>query len=188
MQFTAYDTDGFFDEMFQADGHPRAGSALLVQRINALAEGELLHRQRAAEQALLHMGITFNVYGDEAGTERIFPFDIMPRIVEAADWSLIERGLKQRIQALNLFIDDVYQEQHIIKDGVVPAFLIHSAKCLLQPCVGLQPPRGIWCHITGTDLVRDRDGWKTARCSSARFRRSLKPRASVRSTIIPVVC
>ena len=158
MQFTTYDTDGFFDEMFEADGHPRAGSALLVQRIHALAEGELLHRQRAAEQALLHMGITFNVYGDEAGTERIFPFDIMPRIVEAADWTLIERGLKQRIQALNLFIDDVYQEQHIIKDGVVPAFLIHSAKCLLRPCVGLQPPRGIWCHITGTDLVRDRDG------------------------------
>ena len=108
MQFTAYDTAGFFDEMFAADGHPRAGSALLVQRINALAEGELLPRQRAAEQALLHMGITFNVYSDEAGTERIFPFDIIPRIVEAADWAIIERGLKQRIQALNLFIDDVY--------------------------------------------------------------------------------
>src|SRR5499427_2503012 len=158
MQFTAYDTDGFFDEMFAADGYPRAGSALLVQRINALAEGELLHRQRAAEQALLHMGITFNVYGDEAGTERIFPFDIIPRIVEAADWAIIERGLKQRIQALNLFIDDVYQEQHILKDGIVPAFVIQSAKCLLRPCVGLRPPRGIWCHITGTDLVRDRDG------------------------------
>ena len=78
MQFTAYDSYGFFDEIFQADGHSRAGSALLVQHINALAEGELLHRQRAAEQALLHMGITFNVYGDEAGTERIFPFDIIP--------------------------------------------------------------------------------------------------------------
>ena len=109
MQFTAYDTEGFFDEMFDANGHPRAGSTLLVQRINALPEGELLHRQQAAEQALLHMGITFNVYGDEAGTERIFPFDVIPRIVEAADWAIIERGLKQRIQALNLFIDDVYQ-------------------------------------------------------------------------------
>jgi len=158
MQFTAYDTDGFFDEMFEADGSPRAGSALLVQRIHALAEGELLHRQRAAEQALLHMGITFNVYGDEAGTERIFPFDIIPRIVEAADWASIERGLKQRIHALNLFIDDVYQEQHILKDGIIPAFVVQSAKCLLPPCVGLQPPRGVWCHITGTDLVRDRDG------------------------------
>jgi uncharacterized circularly permuted ATP-grasp superfamily protein len=158
MQFTAYDTAGFFDEMFEADGRPRAGAALLVQRIHGLPAGELLRRQRAAEQALLHMGITFNVYGDAAGTERIFPFDVIPRIVEAADWALIERGLKQRIQALNLFIDDIYQAQHIINDGIVPAFLIQSAKCLLPPCVGLRPPRGIWCHITGTDLVRDRDG------------------------------
>jgi uncharacterized circularly permuted ATP-grasp superfamily protein len=158
MQFTAYDTAGFFDEMFEADGRPRAGAALLVQRIQGLPAGELLRRQRAAEQALLHMGITFNVYGDAAGTERIFPFDVIPRIVEASDWALIERGLKQRIQALNLFIDDIYQAQHIINDGIVPAFLIQSAKCLLPPCVGLQPPRGIWCHITGTDLVRDRDG------------------------------
>ena len=158
MQFSAYDTAGFYDEMFEADGRPRAGATLLVQRIHGLPQGELLQRQRAAEQALLHMGITFNVYGDAAGTERIFPFDVIPRIVEAADWALIERGLKQRIQALNLFIDDVYQAQHIINDGIVPAFLIQSAKCLLQPCVGLRPPRGIWCHITGTDLVRDRDG------------------------------
>lgn len=158
MQFIAYDTQGFYDEMFEADGHPRAGATLLVQRIHGLPQGALLQRQRAAEQALLHMGITFNVYGDAAGTERIFPFDVIPRIVEAADWALIERGLKQRIQALNLFIDDIYQAQHIINDGIIPAFLIHSAKCFLQPCVGLRTPRGIWCHITGTDLVRDRDG------------------------------
>jgi len=158
MQFTAYDTDGFFDEMFEADGHPRAGSALLVQRIHALAEGELLHRQRAAEQALLHMGITFNVYGDEAGTERIFPFDVIPRIVEAADWAIIERGLKQRIRALNLFIDDVYRDQKIVKDHVVPAEIIQSAKCFRRQCVGLKPPLGVWCHITGTDLIRHNDG------------------------------
>jgi len=158
MQFTAYDTAGFFDEMFEADGHPRAGAALLVQRIQGLPGGELLQRQRAAEQALLQMGITFNVYGDAAGTERIFPFDVIPRIVDASDWALIEGGLKQRIQALNLFIDDIYQAQHIVKDGIVPAFLIQSAKCLLPPCAGLRPPRGVWCHVTGTDLVRDRDG------------------------------
>jgi uncharacterized circularly permuted ATP-grasp superfamily protein len=158
MRFTGYDTGGFFDEMFAVDSRPRAGAALLVQRINSLPTGELQHRQRAAEQALLHMGITFNVYGDDAGTERIFPFDLIPRIVEAADWAYIERGLKQRIQALNLFIADVYQAQHIIKDGVVPEFLLQSAKGFLQPCIGLQPPRGLWCHITGTDLVRDRDG------------------------------
>ena len=158
MQFTAYDTGGFFDEMFEADGHPRAGSALLVQRINGLPEDELLRRQHAAEQALLHMGITFNVYGDDAGTEKIFPFDIIPRIIEAADWAYIERGLKQRIQALNLFIADVYQAQHILRDRIVPADLIRSARSFLQPCTSLRPARDIWCHITGTDLVRDRDG------------------------------
>jgi uncharacterized circularly permuted ATP-grasp superfamily protein len=154
----AYDTEGFYDEMFMADGQPRPGASLLVQRIASLPAGALLQRQRAAEQALLHLGITFNVYGDAAGTERIFPFDILPRIVGAADWAYIERGLKQRIQALNLFIDDVYHDQKIIKDGIVPEYLIHSATSFLSPCLGLNAPRSIWCHITGTDMVRDRDG------------------------------
>lgn len=158
MQFTGYDTDGFFDEMFTAEGKPRHGAALLTQRIHSLPAGALQHRQRAAEQALLHMGITFNVYGDEEGTERIFPFDLIPRIVEAADWADIEHGLKQRIQALNLFIADVYHAQHIVKDGVIPVFLLQSATGFLPPCLGLHPPRDIWCHVTGTDLVRDRDG------------------------------
>jgi uncharacterized circularly permuted ATP-grasp superfamily protein len=104
------------------------------------------------------MGITFNVYGDEAGTEKIFPFDIIPRIVEAAEWEKVERGLMQRIQTLNLFIDDIYHDQRVLKDGVIPPELIHSAKSYRTQCAGFDPPRGIWCHITGTDLVRDRDG------------------------------
>jgi uncharacterized circularly permuted ATP-grasp superfamily protein len=158
MDFTAYDTAGFYDEMLTADGRPRAGAALLVQRLATLPAGELVRRQRAAEQALLQLGITFNVYGEAAGTERIFPFDIIPRLVEAADWAYIERGLKQRIQALNLFIDDIYHAQKIVKDGVVPEYLIRSARHFLPPCVGLHPARGVWCHVTGTDLVRDRDG------------------------------
>lgn len=158
MDFSAYDTEGFYDEMFEAPGRPRRGAALLVDKVSSLPEGELLQHQRAAEQMLLHLGITFNVYGETDGTERIFPFDIIPRIVESADWTSIECGLKQRIQALNLFIDDIYHDQKIIKDGVVPEHLIRSAAGFLQPCVGLIPPRGIWCHITGTDLVRDRDG------------------------------
>src|SRR6266511_5747154 len=104
------------------------------------------------------MGITFHVYGDSAGTERIFPFDIIPRIVGSAEWQWIERGLKQRVSALNLFINDIYHEQKIIKDKVIPEGLIHSARSFRQACVGLNPPRGIWCHITGTDLVRDSGG------------------------------
>jgi len=104
------------------------------------------------------MGITFNVYADEQGIEKIFPFDLIPRIIDANEWEWIERGLKQRIHALNLFIDDVYHDQKILKDGVVPADVVLSSERYLQPCIGLDPPRGIWCHITGTDLVRDGDG------------------------------
>ncbi len=158
MRFTQYDPAGFFDEMFGEPQRPRPAARSLVQFINRLPEGELLRRQRSAERALLNMGITFNVYGDSAGTERIFPFDLVPRIVSAAEWATIERGLKQRIEALNLFIDDIYHEQRIIKDGVVPAEVIRSATAYRPQCEGLTPPRGIWCHVTGTDLVRHSDG------------------------------
>jgi uncharacterized circularly permuted ATP-grasp superfamily protein len=158
MRFTNYDTGGFFDEMFGADNQPRQEAKALSQLIDALPEGELQRRQQSAERALLYMGITFNVYGDSAGHEKIFPFDLVPRIVSAPEWDWIERGLKQRIRALNLFIDDVYHDQKIVKDGVVPATIVRSAKCYRAECVGLNPPRGIWCHITGTDLVRHRDG------------------------------
>src|SRR5262245_31779460 len=109
--FDGYDTGDFYDEMFSTNAQPRTGARLLQQRIDSLSEGELLQRQQAAERALLHRGITFNVYGDNSGTERIFPFDIVPRILEANEWEWIERGLKQRVYALNLFIDDIYHEQ-----------------------------------------------------------------------------
>ena len=158
MRFTQYDPGEFFDEMFGAERRPRLCAQALVRFIYALPDGELLRRQRSAERALLNMGITFNVYGDSAGTERIFPFDLVPRIVSASEWQVIERGLKQRITALNLFVDDLYHDQRIIKDGVVPAAVIHSAKSLRPQCVGMKPPHGIWCHITGTDLVRHEDG------------------------------
>jgi uncharacterized circularly permuted ATP-grasp superfamily protein len=158
MRFTQYDSEGFFDEMFGGEQRPRPAARALAQFLDALPDGELLRRQRAAERALLNMGITFNVYGDGAGAERIFPFDLVPRIVSASEWSVIERGLKQRIQALNLFIDDVYHDQRVIKDGVVPRDVVASARTLRPQCVGLTPPQGIWCHVTGTDLVRDGDG------------------------------
>src|SRR4030095_2066889 len=108
MQFSAYQTEGFFDEMFLPEGTPRAGARLVKERIESLPDGELLARQAAAERLLLPNGITFNVYSDKAATEKIFPFDIIPRIVEAEEWNWIERGLKQRVYALNLFIDDIY--------------------------------------------------------------------------------
>ena len=156
--FDGYNTDGFYDEMFAPDGSARSAVQMLVERIESFPEGELNRRQIAAEHALLRMGITFNVYADEQGVEKIFPFDLIPRIIDANEWEWIERGLKQRIHALNLFIDDVYHDQKILKDGIVPADVVLSSERYLQQCIGLDPPRGVWCHITGTDLVRDGDG------------------------------
>src|SRR5258705_8120929 len=157
MRFEHYEIDEFFDEIFGENGKPRASARRLVDNIENPPEGELLNRQQAAERALLHMGITFNVYGERAGVEKIFPFDLVPRIVSAAEWSRIERGLKQRITALNCFIHDLYHEQKVIKDGVVPGEIVLSSKAYRQQCVGFDPPRGIWCHVTKTDLVRHRD-------------------------------
>ena len=158
MQFEIYDPEDFYDELFVAKGQPRPEAQLLIERINSLSPGELLQRQQAAQIALFKLGATFNVYSDGRGTERILPFDIIPRIVSAPEWTQLETGLKQRIYTLNLFLADIYGEQKIIKDGVISKEVVYSATGFLQPCLGLVPPRGIWCHITGTDLVRDRDG------------------------------
>ena len=158
MDLDAYDIGGFHDEMFEAPGRPRPGCALLAQRLGSLSTDELARRKRAAERTLLTMGITFNVYGHDAGTEKIFPFDLVPRIVEAKDWARVECGLAQRIRALNAFIDDCYGKQKILAEGVVPRDLVLSSKGFLPACVGLTPPKGVWCHVTGTDLVRDSDG------------------------------
>ena len=157
-QFGEYETEGFYDEIFESGGGARRGSKLLVERIEDLSEGELLRRQQAAEAALLNLGITFNVYGAEGATERIFPFDLMPRIIEPEDWRVVERGLEQRVTALNAFCDDIYHDQKIVADGVVPEEIVLSASGYLPECQGLNPPRGVWCHITGSDLVRDADG------------------------------
>jgi uncharacterized circularly permuted ATP-grasp superfamily protein len=158
MLFDGYDTGGFHDEMFCADGTPRSWARLLFERIASVGDEELRRYQQAAELALFRMGITFNVYGDEAGTEKIFPFDIIPRIVAADEWAQIERGLRQRVHALNLFINDVYHDQKILKDRVIPTDVVLSAKSFRKSCIGLRPPKGTWCHITGTDLVRHGDG------------------------------
>ncbi|MEO7092656.1 MAG: circularly permuted type 2 ATP-grasp protein [Polyangiales bacterium] len=159
MKFDRYDpTAGVFDEMFEAQGRPRPGCSLLAGKIDTLTAGELARRQLSAERALLAMGITFNVYGDGAGLDKIMPFDLVPRIVPAGEWSRIERGLAQRIRALNAFLSDVYGAQKIVKDGVVPRELIESGTSFQKACVGLRPPRDVWCHVTGTDLVRDKDG------------------------------
>ncbi|MGF1519821.1 MAG: circularly permuted type 2 ATP-grasp protein [Nodosilinea sp.] len=158
MLFDAYDPGDFFDELFLSQGQPRPEAELLVRRINAMSLVELQQRQQALQNALFKLGVTFNVYSDNQGTERILPFDVIPRIVPGHEWEWIEQGLKQRIYALNCFIQDVYNDQNILNDGVVPRHVVESAPGFLKPCMGLNPPNNIWCHITGTDLVRDKEG------------------------------
>ena len=157
-RFDSYDIGGFYDETFEADLHPRPHTSVLMQRIASLSYQDLAERQIAAERALLTRGITFNVYGSDAGVEKIFPFDIIPRVIAASEWTTIERGLVQRVRALEAFLTDVYGAKKIVAAGIVPDDVIRSATSFLPQCIGLKPPRGIWCHVVGTDLVRDRDG------------------------------
>jgi uncharacterized circularly permuted ATP-grasp superfamily protein len=199
VQFNQYDPGDFYDELFLAKGQPRPEAALLIERINSLSPEELLQRHQAAQTAMFRLGVTFNVYSDNQGTERILPFDIIPRTLSVQEWETLDRGLKQRIEALNLFLADVYGEQKIVKDGIIPAELIESASGFLRPCIGLKPPQNIWCHITGTDLVRDRDGqWyvleDNLRCPSGvsyvlenrRVMKSTFPQVFNRANILPV--
>jgi uncharacterized circularly permuted ATP-grasp superfamily protein len=156
--FDQYDPEDFYDELFDAEGKPRPSARLLIEKLQSLPEGDLRLRQKEAEALLLKMGITFNVYGRDEGTEKIFPFDLIPRIVSSDDWKQIESGLKQRIYALNLFLQDIYNDKKILKDKVVPEDLVLTSRTYRKECEGFTPPRGIWCHVTGTDLIRDRDG------------------------------
>ncbi|NJL02204.1 MAG: circularly permuted type 2 ATP-grasp protein [Spirulinaceae cyanobacterium SM2_1_0] len=160
VQLDTYDPEApqFFDELFVAAGQPRPAAAPLIAGMKHLSAADLQRYHDTAQVALFKLGVTFNVYSDDQGVERVFPFDIIPRIVAASEWQQLERGLKQRITALNLFLSDIYGEQRILQDGKIPASVIQSAPGFLKPCIGLQPPLGIWAHITGTDLVRDRDG------------------------------
>ena len=158
MPFDLYDPEDFYDELFVATGKPRSHSVSLIKHMTSLGIEQLEQQRLTAEIALYKLGVTFNVYNDARGVEKIFPFDIIPRIIPAQEWSNLETGLKQRIQALNLFLNDIYGEQKIVKDGKIPTAIIETASGFLKPCIGIKPPAGIWCHITGTDLVRDKDG------------------------------
>ncbi|GIX31686.1 MAG: hypothetical protein KatS3mg124_2158 [Porticoccaceae bacterium] len=147
-----------YDELIAPDGQPRPGCEALIAHLNSLGERGLRARQRAAEQAIVEMGITFTVYSEGQNIDRAWPLDIIPRVIPAAEWQRVARGLEQRLQALNLFIDDLYHEQKILRDGVVPAELVASSREFLAQCRGVSPPLGVWAHICGTDLVRDEHG------------------------------
>lgn len=158
MDLSSYASEGVYDELVDASGNPRAGTKLLYELLGSMPPGELGRFQKAAEAALYRMGVTFTVYGDVQGLEKILPFDIIPRVIGGNEWSMIERGLKQRILALNLFLEDIYSDQKILTDKVIPEDLIFSASAYRPQLRGLKVPQGIWCHVTGSDLVRDETG------------------------------
>jgi len=153
-----YASEAFFDEMVTGESKVRGHYQRFVERFGMVDMVEFEAKRRAVDLAFLRQGITFNVYGDSQGTERIFPFDLIPRIIPASEWEHLERGLEQRITALNLFLHDVYHEQRIMKDGVVPPFYVLSAKHFRREFVNFQVPKDIYVHICGTDLIRDKDG------------------------------
>jgi uncharacterized circularly permuted ATP-grasp superfamily protein len=157
-----YDSGPFFDEMFaSADA---AGNAVrphyrrLHDRLGTLPEAEFDQRRAAVDLAFLRRGVTFTVYNNSEGTERIFPFDLIPRVIPAKEWARLEAGLVQRLHALNLFLDDIYHGQKALKDKIVPAALVLGAKHFRREFMNFSVPRGIYVHICGTDLIRDDAG------------------------------
>lgn len=154
-----YEVGHFFDELIQTNGKPRSSAAALASYLTSLASEELESLRAASELSIKEMGITFTVYTQEEGSiDRSWPFDIIPRIIAKSEWDGIEQGLKQRVRALNLFINDLYHDQKIIKDKVFPAELLANSVNFRKECMGVNPPLNIWAHICGSDLVRDGDG------------------------------
>jgi uncharacterized circularly permuted ATP-grasp superfamily protein len=154
----SYRPSGFFDEMFEAPERPRPHYRVLAEWLGALGIDEFEERRHAVDVSFLNQGIGFTVYGQEEGIERIFPFDLIPRVIPRDEWDHLERGVVQRVRALNLFLHDVYHEQRMIREGGVPAELIFGARHFRREMIGLEPPGGVYAHIAGIDIVRDERG------------------------------
>ena len=152
--FEGYETGAFFDEMFVAPGEPRPHYAKLFEMLASMPPAQFEDRRNLADIAFLLQGITFTVYSDGTGTERLFPFDLIPRILPHTEWTRIERGLSQRVVALNLFLQDVYGQQRILKERKIPRSLIYSCHHFHREMIGVEVPLGIYTHICGIDLVR----------------------------------
>jgi uncharacterized circularly permuted ATP-grasp superfamily protein len=154
----AYEPRPFFDEMFAAPGEPRPHYRGLFEQLARLTPAEFEEKRRAADVAFLYQGITFTVYSESEGIERIFPFDLVPRVIPRPEWDRLEKGLAQRVTALNRFLEDVYHGQRIVREGRIPAELVFGARHFRREMVGVKVPRGIYAHVVGTDLVRDQSG------------------------------
>ena len=153
-----YQLDHAYDEMFAGDGDLHGHYQPLMSHFRSLPREELQRKKQAADLSFLNQGITFTVYGRNEGTERIFPYDLLPRVITAREWDRVERGLKQRITALNLFLKDIYNEGRILKDGIVPREIVYSCKQFRRHMIGLNVPRNVYIAVVGTDLIRLEDG------------------------------
>jgi hypothetical protein len=156
--FQQYQVDHFFDEMMMPGAGVRPHYQFLYEYLSQQNFSQLDERQQYIEKMLMSLGITFNVYHEEEGTERIFPFDFIPRIIPNQEFNLIQAGITQRITALNAFLNDIYHDQKILNDRIIPKELVLESKGFLPQCMGLNPPKGIWCHISGIDLVKAQNG------------------------------
>jgi uncharacterized circularly permuted ATP-grasp superfamily protein len=156
--FRRYEFNGSYDEMFRSTDLPRKQYRPLYTQLLNLGADELRRSKQEADQSFFNQGITFTVYGSEKGTERIFPHDLLPRIITAAEWETIERGLTQRITALNLFLKDVYHEARIIEEGVVPAKIVYTCKHYRREMRGIKVSRDVYVTVVGTDLIRTPEG------------------------------
>jgi uncharacterized circularly permuted ATP-grasp superfamily protein len=156
--FSDYQVGDFFDEMFAGPGAVRPHYSKLFARFKEMEREEFERKRALAASTFLTQGVTFTVYNDDQGTERIFPFDLVPRIIPAEEWDLVERGLVQRITALNLFLHDIYHTQNILRDGVIPKQIVWEAAHFRPEFMHFDVPRNIYIHICGTDLIRDKDG------------------------------
>jgi len=156
--FKSYEPGDFFDEMIAEDGSVRPHYANFIERFSTMTEEEFEEKRQAVDLAFLRQGVTFTVYGEEEGTERIFPFDLIPRIIPSSEWNHVQAGLEQRIKALNMFLHDLYHEQRIVKEGIVPKTYIDTAVNFRKELVGLDVPQNTYIHVCGTDLIRDREG------------------------------
>ncbi|NIN34585.1 MAG: circularly permuted type 2 ATP-grasp protein [Gammaproteobacteria bacterium] len=158
MTLKNYNSSHFYDELLTPDGKARPGSGRLISYLKKTTNDNLQKRKHAAELAIKTMGITFTVYSEGENIDREWPYDIIPRVISLREWEKVEAGLKQRLTALNHFINDLYNEQKILKDKIIPRDLLKSSKNYREQCRGIKPVYGVWAHICGTDLVRDSDG------------------------------
>ncbi|API86592.1 circularly permuted type 2 ATP-grasp protein [Francisella uliginis] len=150
---------GVYDEIFSSEGNVRNDVYQAIKTIDELSEESLYEKQKFVDASFLKNGVTFTVYDNSEGTEKIFPFDLIPRVISKKEWQELEKGLKQRLKALNAFLNDIYSDQKILEDGVIPRELIESSEEYLPQMRGVKPPHGVYCHIAGIDLIKDESGF-----------------------------